>query len=206
MNKTQSYLPSVAYQRMVVFLMLLLFGTLTAQAADKQQRFGVKGAGAARCGAFVDAYDNKKPELLHYGGWIDGFITGINHQQDGLFDLAPWQSSEVVAFALADFCRKNEQLAFFQAMLLLKQNLQQSSLKEFSQITVAQQGKHAVAIYEIVLKQIREKLISLGHLDSLPDSNGFDEATSVALIKFQNTNDLEPTGLPDQVTVSRLMK
>ncbi len=178
----------------------------TARGSDEQERYGVKGAGAARCSAFVEAFDQKKEtEMAMFLGWIDGFVTGVNQERKGLFDLAPWQSSQVLAHALVGFCRENGQLALFQAMVLLKKQLLAKALNAATPILVAKRGDKAVVIYGTVLQQVRSRLFELGYLRELPKGEAFDELTAGALLRFQREKGLKETGLPDQVTLSRLL-
>lgn len=178
---------------------------VTASAADTANRFGVKGAGAAKCEDFIAAYDNGTPLAATFGGWIDGFITATNHYHPNVFDVAPWQSSDVLAYALSGYCRTNKDVPFHEAMLSLRNQLVPQSLTSASPAIVAQRQGKAVVIYAAVLQQVREKLVALGKLSKMPSEPGFDAATSQALVDFQKERGLAETGLPDHVVLSHLL-
>lgn len=185
-------------------LCLLAFGS--GHAADEKNRFGVKGAGAARCSAFVKAYEEKSPTLPVYGGWIDGFLTAANAKTDDVFDISPWQSTEVLAYALASYCRKYPELSFFRAVQAMEKLLIRDAMQDYSPVVVARHGKKVVAVYVDVLQQVRERLFELGFLASQPKADQFDKATVEGLLAYQQSQNITQTGLPDQITLTRLLK
>lgn len=189
-----------------IIVILGVLATTAVSAADAKDRFAVKGAGGVKCSDYVDAYDNKRAVLSTFGGWIDGFVTATNHYEPDLFDLAPWQTSDLLAYALTGFCRKNSELSFYQAMLALKTQLLRTGLKQASPAVVAEHAGKAVVVYAVVLKQIRERLVALGKLEKMPAVQGFDGATAQALRDYQSEAGIEQTGVPDQITVSHLLR
>lgn len=175
-------------------------------AADADNRFAVKGAGGVKCSDYVAAYDEKRDVLVTFGGWIDGFVTATNHYEPGLFDLAPWQTNELLAYALVGFCRKNGDVHFYQAMMAMKNQLVGNGLKKASPSVVAKHEGKAVVLYAVMLERVRKELLALGKLEQMPTSQEFDEQTVQALKSFQRDAGIEQTGVPDQITLSRLLR
>ena len=202
-NQTADH-PPIGWSLFLLLGILSLLPAAQIFAADASGRFAVKGAGTSTCAAFVDAYDKKSPLLQSYGGWIDGFLSAANRSREDVFDLAPWQSTEVLAFALTKFCRENPELKFYSAAEAMINKMQQDPLRTASPVVVARHGGSAVLVYRSVLETVQQKLHEQGMLPEL-ESGAFDERTAEALIKFQRSAGIKETGLPDQMTLVRII-
>ncbi|MCP3870211.1 MAG: peptidoglycan-binding protein [Gammaproteobacteria bacterium] len=172
--------------------------------ADVTGRFAIKGAGAAKCAAYVVAFETKSPKLASYGGWIDGFISVTNRNRPEVFDLAPWQSTEFLARALVGFCRENPTLNFYSAVESMANKLQESALATASPVLVARNGEKAVLVYQKVLGDMQDKLQGEGLLKNV-ERGKFDQGTIQALLQYQKKNNIRMTGVPDQITLIKLM-
>jgi len=51
-------------------------------AADADGKFAVKGAGKRSCNDFVQAADEKSSDFLLYGGWLEGYLSHFNSNQE----------------------------------------------------------------------------------------------------------------------------
>ena len=91
--------------RTITLLTLLLYFALPALAADADGNYAVKGAGIATCADFAKAKEASEREYFMYAGWAEGFISAANLYEDSTFDIVPWQNTDVLATALASYCR-----------------------------------------------------------------------------------------------------
>lgn len=188
----------------VALMCVLLLPLQSVQAADSSGSYGVKGAGASSCEAFVKAFDEQaSTSLRSYAGWIDGFVTATNRSTEQVFDIAPWQSTQMLVSALARYCRKSPKLTFHRAMLAMTAKLEQEGLDSASTAIVAKHRGKAVVVYQAILDDVRLELVNRGFLNVAP-TGAFDERTMKALGDFQRDAGLTVTGLPDQFTLVRL--
>jgi len=194
-----------AVSGLVVVLVGVLFAPLhPVAAADLSGSYGVKGAGASSCKDFVNAFDEQSPAMLrNYAGWIDGFVTATNRSTTHVFDIAPWQSTQMLVSALARYCRNSPELSFHRAILAMTQKLEQEGLESASVAIVAKHRGKAVVVYQAVLDDVRKELVGRGFLATTPQGP-FDEHTMKALGEFQRDAGIAVTGLPDQFTLVRL--
>ena len=56
----------------------LVVASAGAQAADQQNRFAPKGAGAATCARYLEERKGLTRTYAEFGGWIDGFVSAYN--------------------------------------------------------------------------------------------------------------------------------
>ena len=67
-------------------LAVVWIGTIgAADAADRSNKFAMKGAGLVTCENYLKARAEKLPSYPNFAGWTMGYITAIN--QRGLRDL-----------------------------------------------------------------------------------------------------------------------
>ena len=64
--------------RFVASFILLLICISTCFASDNKGNFAVKGIGTLSCEKFVNAKDTKDSAYMHFGGWIEGYISASN--------------------------------------------------------------------------------------------------------------------------------
>lgn len=185
-------------------LSLAPFCAVPAHAADAEGTFMAKGAGTSQCTDFVAAFKERGPEFISYGGWIEGYLSAMNRYEDGIYDLVAWQSTELLMAALVGFCRENPETGFHDALNRLAATLRETAITAKSGIVVAEHGEFATVLYEETVRRIQQRLTQRGLYDA--DINGvYDEATRAALTRFQEEKGIEPSGLPDQVTLARLL-
>lgn len=182
--------------------LLLVFGPV--HGADSDGRFMVKGAGTATCADFVAAHAERRPELPAYTGWIEGYLSAVNRYETETYDLAPWQSTELLAGSMLRYCERNPAQNFHEAAARLTRELRSARLRQHSDIVQARAGDATLLLYADTLTQVQHRLREHGHAQ-VQANGAFDEATRLALAEFQRENELTPTGLPDQPTLARLL-
>lgn len=175
-----------------------------AEAADQEGRFAVKGAGAASCGRFVDLRAKKSPSVLAFAGWLQGYLTAFNQFSDDTYDVVSWEGTEVLLRAIAQYCEKNRDKKFYIAAAGLANTLKPDRLKTMSERIKAENGGHAVSVYREVLRRVQKALAErgfyFGQIDGLYGPN-----TRLGIEAFQRAEKITVTGLPDQVTLLRLL-
>ncbi len=184
----------------IVFFAVLFGLTGPAHAVDQQGAFAIKGIAAERCQAFSDAYTKREQSVLLFASWIDGYLTASNRLRENTFDLAPWQSPDVLLALINNHCARNPDDPLAEVVNELLKYLAPRRLTERSELETAKVGERSVVLFREVMRQVQEKLVEAGHLGGGVDGR-FGPNTQTAIEAFQEANDLEKTGLPDQETL-----
>jgi peptidoglycan hydrolase-like protein with peptidoglycan-binding domain len=175
-----------------------------ALAADAEGRFMVKGGGRASCQIFLGAQQARSPEFVSLAGWIDGYLTALNQSEHATYDIAPWQGTELLLAAISSECRRDPAQSFHTAAFRVTESLRAARLIEHSELVTATVGETSVVLYREVVRRIQERLRLRGLFAAEPDGN-YDGRTIEAMKAFQAEKELPVTGLPDQVTLARLL-
>lgn len=176
---------------------------LASHAADPANQFSVKGVGTLDCRQFLEAGKQKGETFLLFAGYLGGYVTAWNQLSSKTFDLQPWQNTETLLGMLDNYCRKNPDTNFAVATTQLVQVLEPNKLAVGSKLVEISGADGMIRIYEETLKRIQHKLQTLDLYEG--DINGrFDVPTREALKKFQQTNKLPVSAVPDQRTLYRL--
>lgn len=187
-------------------MIVLLSGAFVppAAAADSTGNFAVKGAGAAPCSLYLDAVAKKDQRFFMFAGWMEGMLTGINVYQTDTFDMVPWQSTDLLALAAAEACKRDPKASFHTAVVSVSRSLYNGRLRGRSDRIVLGKPPQQVALYAAVIAQAQTRLVALKLLKEKPTGK-MSAATATALKAFQKANKLPETGLPDQITLYRLL-
>ena len=182
----------------------LAVSSAATAAADADGQFMVKGAGIATCERFVAARSGDPVELASFAGWMDGYLSAMNRFQSETYDIAPWQSSALLVSALTGYCTRNPEQNFHKAVAGLAVSLQGERLRQRSEVVEARAGDASLLLYSHTLERAQRALVERGLLEGAA-SGVFDEHTEAALRAFQRDAGMEETGLPDQLTLARLL-
>lgn len=169
-------------------------------AADRSMKFAVDGGGGAPCKAFLESEQSNSPTSVAFAGWIDGYFSAFNQFNQDTYDVTPWQSGSLLRAMLKQYCRKNPDRLFGEAVATLGAALRRDRLDAMSELVKAENGKEGVAIYRTVLQRAQQALNKAGYYKGKADGT-FDAPTQDAFRKFQTDRKLEATGLPDQRTL-----
>ncbi len=173
-------------------------------AADSSGHFALRGVGLATCEQFLQAAGERQENILLAGGWLEGYMTAINQLMPETFDIAPWQNTDTILALVKHNCERNREQRFFAVVTAMVEFLAENRLKQQSDRVLAEADGQRVALYAEVMKSVQQKLISKGHLQGSADGQ-FGAKTKAALQEFQKKENLQVTGLPDQVTLWRLL-
>ncbi len=178
---------------------------LGAHAADADGNFAAKGVGQATCAHFVEQVDNKSQLLAMYGGWLDGYLTAVNQAAPETYDVAPWQSTQLLARLIETHCRRNPEHNFFVVTnALVGQELMPRRLIKSSPREEVKVGDVTEIHYQDTLRKAQEALKARGHYSGGVDGK-FGPRTQKAFEAFQKEAGLQVTGIPDQLTLLRLL-
>jgi hypothetical protein len=184
--------------------LLLALAWQPASAADADGRFMVKGAGTATCERFLTARQKKDAEYVSLAGWLDGYLTFMNQSEDRTFDVAPWQGTELLLSAVAVECRRNPEASFHGAAYRVATSLRPGRLQAKSPPVTATVDGKSMVLYAEVVTRIQQRLKLRGLFAPEPGGS-YDAATAAALRAFQRDQQLPETGLPDQLTLAKLL-
>jgi hypothetical protein len=175
-----------------------------ASAADSENRFAIKGAGAAKCSAFMQAYESRSNDAYLFAGWISGYITALNQHTADTFDLAPWQSTDVLMLLIRDLCGRKPEEQVYRAAGALASLLAPDRLTALGEVVEMKNGEHQATLHREIMKKVQERLKDQGLYKSTVDGS-FGPATQKALEGFQEKRNLPKTGVADQQTLVLLM-
>lgn len=173
-------------------------------AADKDGNFAIKGAGLQTCEKFNKAFEDQTTDVMLYGGWVDGYLTGKNQHVDGIFDLASWQNTQTLLGLTKSACSQlPSDTQFMTAFDKVVRVLFDTKLGTASDITGLQSGTKQSFVYKATLENLHEALSAQGY-EVGPEPGVFDPKTAASLQSFQKDRNLPVSGLPDQRTLFEL--
>jgi hypothetical protein len=191
--------------RQVLFSTLALLIGTGAQAADSEGRFAVKGAGISECSRYVEEWEKKSEVFYAYGGWIEGYITATNQYLPETYDIAPWETTTLLAALLAEHCKKAPELPFIHAVRAMIAAIRDERLQESSVLIMAESGDRGVRLYREIIRRLQAGLKDAGLYAGEADGL-YNEATRGAITRYQEQEGLEQSGLPDQPTLNKLLR
>lgn len=188
-----------------VCIFLCLVYSVAANAADKQGRYSIHGAGLLECKVFVDERKKQSPAYMMIGGWMDGYITAINKLEKSTFDITSFTTTELLSVLIDKHCASHpdDLLAPVLDAILIK--LHADRVQEASPLAVVRVGEVQTSLYAKTLADIQAKLIQKKFLNKT--SAGIWSAdVQDALRRYQTSANLESTGFPDQKTLWHLFR
>lgn len=176
-----------------------------ALGADSRGDFSIRGAGILSCEAYNKARSEQSGAYLMIGGWLDGYITGMNKYAPGTYDATSFESTELFATIIGKHCRENPQDRLFSVVNTIMVNLNDDRIRERSPFTRVKVGDKQTKLYQETLRRVQRELIRRGFYNG--DVTGlWDEQTQRGLETFQTESDLKASGFPDQTTLWRLLR
>ncbi len=192
----------MSFKNVSIWVFCALIFPSISFAADSNDAFAIKGAGIAKCSKFIEFHQKKDDIYLVFGGWLEGYLTAINQQQANTFDLAPWQSTQLMLIAAEALCKQKPDMTFQSAVQIL--------IAELMPQKVTQGGKFIsidkYVYQEEVVKRIKNALKSRNLYSGNVNDVQYDEKLKIAVKKFQKNIQQPQTGLPDQGTLYELFK
>jgi len=185
-------------------LAVLLVSGKPLFSADVDGNYAVRGPGAQACSSYLSAVQNDNvEEIANYMAWFEGYLSALNRLSSDTFDHVPLLDRPALARVLVNVCQQldgqNVEVASAQTINAFDEyrERQQSETRELAfedQVAILRDATMAV---------LQTALSELGHYDSVVDGL-YGPGTRSALIAFQESVGLPPTGVPDADTVLRL--
>ena len=187
---------------------ILILGSLAfanTVAATQDGKFAIRGAGLIDCRTYLAELEKKSPAYLMMGGWIDGYITGINQYADDTYDVTSFESTELFAELIRNHCQKNPTDRLFPVMRSIVAQRWPSRVTRQSPLVGVKLDQFDVQIYQETIRRIQKRLTDQG-LYKGAVTGKFDAPTIAAVAEFQKTLDgFKVTGFPDQATLWALL-
>lgn len=182
----------------------LLIPPWNAAAATQDGRFAVEGPGQAMCSRILQAKDRNTEEYARYIGFIEGYLSAANRYEPNTFDLTPWHTSQALSLIMVKHCEShpNDLLGVVVQQLVVA--MMPLRLASYSSMERIEDGPNRAEVYEQIVKRSQEALARRG-LYAGPADGRFSPAMRDALIEFQKTAQLDPTGVPDTATLWTLL-
>lgn len=196
--------PSKAQLRVLFLAGTLLMVTRGALCADAKGDFALEGAGLAQCSRFSKALAEDSTEVLVFGGWMHGYLTGVNQYREDTYDIATWPSQQQQIKYLGNFCSQNPQRRFFEAVaaMVIQMTPERVVAKE-KPIAITK----TIQLYPSTLARVRARLIAAGHLESSASTGGeWGPRLEASLKAYQESRGLKETGYPDEATLLSLLR
>ncbi len=168
-------------------------------ARDVRGLFTVKGVGVLDCAAYIEAAEAGDEQLAHFAGYVTGYVSAYNEHVAETYDLLPWQHMDTVMIVILQRCRKDPTRNFGLAVSEVATFFSDGRLEGIAGRETVGEGDAAVEMYGPVLRSLRKALLDRGYL-ATPDGD-FTAAVKAAQRDFSQ----DPTGVPDQVTMLRLL-
>ena len=181
-------------------LAVVWIGTIgAADAADRSNKFAMKGAGLVTCENYLKARAEKLPSYPNFAGWTMGYITAINQRGFETFDVAPWQSIEILMTLLEAFCKRNLKQRFGLAVMALTNSLLKGRISENSPVVTTGEADQKVSLYQADTARARRARELSGRHRRGVERRHADRHRSLP----ERRKHLR-TGLPDQRTLYQL--
>lgn len=175
----------------------------TAAAMDAQGQFGIRGAGLVSCAVYNHERKLRSKAYDVIAGWMDGYLTGVNQYAAHTFDAAPFESTELYAALVSEYCRKHPDVPVFTVLNSLVRHTWKDRLHSASSKGVIRVGKQTTHLYKALVWRIQRRLAKLGFYRQLITGT-YGPAVVKAMKAYQKSIRFEPTGFPDQATLWRL--
>lgn len=185
--------------------LLGVFINSAVSAADAGGTFAVKGAGMATCETFIAARARQTEAYGRFAGWAEGYLTAMNQLSRDTFDIAPWETTAILMFVANEQCSQRPQERFSVVLQRIVASLQDDRLRKNSPTMTLSSGDRSISIYEDTLRRAQAELAKQGFYSGGIDGK-FGPRMQQAVERFQQSRNLTPTGMPDEVTLWMLLR
>jgi len=181
----------------------LLASAAPAVAADADGHFAVRGPGTEACSRLAQATDGRKTEVLSaYASWLMGYLSAYNRLSGDTFDMLPTLAGNDGLAVLALVCRDHPEMLVETAAARMIQALHHTRLTRDSSVVTIKHDGRSVFVRQEAIEMLQDRLKALGFYDGKATGKG-SKAFSRAVLRFQKSENLSPTGLPDIDTMLR---
>lgn len=190
---------------------LLSAGTLAAaisspavHAADAKGVFALHGIGALTCSQMGESIKANAAVRDQLAVWLLGYMSATNRARPDNYDITPIQQPLVLATMVSNLCTSNASARVETVVHSVLTALAPAGSRAESPLVRAEAGKNVVELRGDTLMAVQQALIDRKILRDKA-TGAFGTPTEKALGEFQKAQKLNVTGLPDPVTVMRLL-
>jgi hypothetical protein len=133
-------------------------------------------------------------------GFIEGYLTAANRYEPKTYDLSPWQDGPAFTLMIAKNCQKTPRERLVTTVQRLVVALQPARLTDVSERVAIPGASGNAHIYTAVVKRAQQALRQRGLFQG-PDDGRLSPEFKKALLEFQRSSKLQPTGNPDTATL-----
>lgn len=191
--------------------LLLAAGLFPASgwAADKDNKYAVRGVGSSKCSQLVAAIDSKekgtrKDAVLLYTSWLNGYLTNVNRTEKETYDIVPLTDGGHLLAVILGQCRTKPDVLVEGIAAQVVHVLSKAKVSVESPLIALSVGDQKGNFRKATLVALQEKLIALKHFDGKADGE-FGASSQKALRSFQKAEKLKETGFPDTDTLLRAL-
>ena len=193
------------FYKLVPALLMVVVMTGHAFASDTEGNFSIRGAGLLTCANLVAEREEQTRAYLMIGGWLDGYLTGMNQYASDTYDNSSFESTELFLAIMDKHCKDNPRDRLFSVVNTIMTRLHPDRIRKGSPLIPVQLGEYKTQLYQETIQRIQHALTERGHFKGKP-TRKWDEHTERALTAFQAGAKLEPSGFLDQTTLWRLLR
>lgn len=184
---------------------VVLASVRVAAAAGQKGQYGIRGAGLVTCQVYNQQRKARSSAYDAIGGWMDGYITGMNQYAGDTYDAAPFETTELYAALVSEYCEKHPETPIFTVLNSLVKYHWKDRLRAPSPKVEVAAGGQEVMLYGGVIRQVQQRLSQRGfYHGKLTDSYG--PSVRKAMAAFQRSIHFRPTGFPDEASLWQLLK
>jgi hypothetical protein len=185
---------------------LLLIGAAhgSAMAVDTKGEFALRGVGGQSCEVVLTGIKADQARASELSIWVAGYVTALNRVSPGTYDLVPLTEMTPLVQIVAGLCAKNPAASVEGVLNTVVARLSVARLLNASPMVEAKADGKTVTVRAATLAAMQAKLIEL-KLFKGPADGQFGDKTAAALKKYQKSQALAESGLPDVHTVLRML-
>jgi len=188
-----------------VISIITVLSTPSALAEDSSGKFAIKGAGVLPCQVFVAERAKRSDVFRLAAGWVEGYVSAYNRFTPDTFDIASFESSELLLSIVQKHCEGHPQDRLHAVLHSMLTALHPDRLSVEAERIHLKDGERATMLYRETIRRMQAELARRGLYRGAADGRFTDETRS-ALIAFQTDLKFEATGFPDQLTLWRLLR
>ena len=177
-----------------------------ASAGNEDGQFVVRGIGSQQCAYLNTDYPQSKTKQVELSSWIGGYVTHANKSTTDLFDLIPYANIGQFAGLVAVICKSKPTVQVQAIVDALASRIAPYHVSEQGGFDVVKSETHQVEIRPETIKDVQGLLAAQGYLDKQDVDGAFGPTTSGAISAFQKKANMKQTGVPDTLTLYRLLE
>jgi hypothetical protein len=156
--------------KLSITLCLLGLAPTSAQAADTDGRFAVRGMGTNKCSVLSGAIEKKDAASIQlYSSWLAGYLSASNRLISQTFDAVPAVAPSDALGLVAVLCRRSADALVESAAYQSLVALNAIRVREDSPLVVVKGAGAELAIRQSVLSSVQTGLAALGLFKGKPD-------------------------------------